>query len=170
MRNIWLVAKREYLEQVRGRAFKMTTFGVPAIFAVLIGVGYLSNLGLGSGRHLAVASNDSLLANEIKSQLLGDKDAKAKVDIVSPASSADHDTLVSKVRDKKIDGFLWVEAPLDRHPPRPIHPLHPAILSRAQGSTTPSIMPSSMPGSLQADCLTMTPTNSSMAYICRPTR
>ncbi len=116
MRNIWLVAKREYLEQVRGRAFKMTTFGVPAIFAVLIGVGYLSNLGLGSGRHLAVASNDSLLANEIKSQLLGDKDAKAKVDIVSPASSADHDTLVSKVRDKKIDGFLWVEAPSGQAP------------------------------------------------------
>ena len=53
MRNIWLVAKREYLEQVRGRAFKMTTFGVPAIFAaLLIGVGYLSILGLGSGRHL----------------------------------------------------------------------------------------------------------------------
>jgi ABC-2 type transport system permease protein len=116
MRNIWLVAKREYLEQVRGRAFKMTTFGVPAIFAVLIGVGYLSNLGLGSGRHLAVVSNDAVLANEIKSQLLGDKDAKAKVDIVSPASSADHDTLVSEVRDKKIDGFLWVETPSGQAP------------------------------------------------------
>jgi len=116
MRNIWLVAKREYFEQVRGRAFKMTTFGVPAIFAVLIGVGYLSNLGLGSGRHLAVASNDPILANEIKSQLLGDKDAKAKVDIVSPASSADHDALVNEVRNKKIDGFLWVETPSGQAP------------------------------------------------------
>ena len=116
MRNIWLVARREYLEQVRGRAFKMTTFGVPAIFAVLIGIGYLSNLGLGSGRHLAVASNDAILANEIKSQLLGDKDAKAKVDIVSPASSADRDVLVSEVRSKKIDGFLWVETPSGEAP------------------------------------------------------
>jgi ABC-2 type transport system permease protein len=109
MRNIWLVARREYLEQVRGRAFKMTTFGVPAIFAVLIGVGYLSNLGLGSGRHLAVASNDPVLANQIKSQLMGDKDTKTRVDIVAPASAADHDTLVSEVRAKTIDGFLWVE-------------------------------------------------------------
>ncbi len=66
MRNIWLVARREYLEQVRGRAFKMTTFGVPAIFAALIGVGYLSSLGLGAGKHLAVASSDPLLAGEIK--------------------------------------------------------------------------------------------------------
>jgi ABC-2 type transport system permease protein len=116
MRNIWLVARREYLEQVRGRAFKMTTFGVPAIFAALIGIGYLSNLGLGSGRHLAVASNDPILASEIKSQLLGDKEAKAKVDIVSPASGTDHDTLVSEVRNKKIDGFLWVETPSGQAP------------------------------------------------------
>ena len=116
MRNMLLIARREYLEQVRGRAFKMTTFGVPAIFAVVIGVGYLSNLGLGSGRHLAVAANDPVLANEIKSQLLGDKDAKAKVDIVSPASSADRDALVSEVRNKTIDGFLWVETPSGQAP------------------------------------------------------
>ncbi len=147
MRNIWLVAKREYLEQVRGRAFKMTTFGVPAIFAVLIGIGYLSNLGLGSGRHLAVASNDPILANEIKSQLLGDKDAKARVDIVSPASAADHDTLVSEVRNKTIDGFLWVETPTQgRRPPRPIHPSLPAISLPAAAFTMPSIMPFSMRG------------------------
>ena len=40
MRNILLIAKREYLEQVRGRAFKMTTIGVPAIFGLIIFVGY----------------------------------------------------------------------------------------------------------------------------------
>jgi ABC-2 type transport system permease protein len=115
-RNILLVAKREYFEQVRGRAFKMTTFGVPAIFAAIVGIAYLSNLGLGSGRHLAVAANDPVLANEIKSQLLGDKDAKAKVDVVVPASSADRDTLISEVRNKQIDGFLWVETPAGKTP------------------------------------------------------
>jgi ABC-2 type transport system permease protein len=115
-RNILLVAKREYLEQVRGRAFKMTTFGVPAIFAAIVGIAYLSNLGLGSGRHLAVAANDAVLANEIKTQLLGDKDAKAKVDVVSPATSADRDTLISEVRNKQIDGFLWVETPAGKTP------------------------------------------------------
>lgn len=116
MRNIWLVAKREYFEQVRGRAFKMTTFGVPAIFAVLIGVGYLSSLGLGAGKRLAVASNDPALANEIKAQLLGDKEAKAKVDVVAPATGTDHDALVNEVRNRSIDGFLWVEAPQGQAP------------------------------------------------------
>lgn len=116
MRNIWLVAKREYLEQVRGRAFKMTTFGVPAIFAAIIGIGYLSSLGLGSGKHLAVASSDPALANEIKSQLLSDKSAKAKVDVFSPATSADHVTLIDEVKARKIDGFLWVETPGGQKP------------------------------------------------------
>jgi ABC-2 type transport system permease protein len=116
MRNILLVAKREYLEQVRGRAFKMTTFGVPAIFAAIIGIGYLSSLGLGAGKHLAVASNDSLLATEVKGQLVGDKDAKSKVDVISPATSADHDALVDEVKAKKIDGFLWIDTPQGQAP------------------------------------------------------
>ncbi len=110
MRNILLVAKREYLEQVRGRAFKMTTFGVPAIFAAIIGIGYLSSLGLGAGKHLAVAANDPLLATEIKGQLTRDKDAKAKVDIISPATANSRDALIEEVKKKEIDGFLWIES------------------------------------------------------------
>jgi ABC-2 type transport system permease protein len=108
---MFLVARREYLEQVRGRAFKMTTFGVPAIFAAIIGVGYLSSLGLGSGKHLAVASSDPLLASEIKGQLLGDKDAKSQVDVIAPATPADRAALVSQVQSKGLDGVLWVDTP-----------------------------------------------------------
>ena len=116
MRNIWLVARREYLEQVRGRAFKMTTFGVPAIFAAVFGIAYLSSLGLGSGKHLAVASSDPLLAGEIKGQIIGDKDAKAIVDVIAPATSADRSTLINQVRSKQIDGFLWVDTPQGQLP------------------------------------------------------
>ena len=32
MRDIWLIAKREYLEQVRGKAFKVTTVLIPLVF------------------------------------------------------------------------------------------------------------------------------------------
>ena len=116
MRNILLVARREYLEQVRGRAFKMTTFGVPAIFAAIIGIGYVSSLGLGAGKHLAVASNDPLLASEIKGQLVGDKDAKSKVDVIAPATPADRQDLISEVQNKKIEGFLWVDTPKGQSP------------------------------------------------------
>ena len=100
MRNMLLIARREYLEQVRGRAFKMTTFGVPAVFAAIVGVGYLSSLGLGANKHIAVAATDPALANEVRQQLIGDKDAKANVEVVAPATPADRAALVGQVGAK----------------------------------------------------------------------
>jgi ABC-2 type transport system permease protein len=119
MRNIWLVAKREYLEQVRGRAFRMTTFGVPAIFAVIFGVGYMSGLSLGAGKHLAVASNDPLLAQEIKGQLTERKEnqkSRTQVDVVSPATDSDRARLRREVQEGTIEGFLWVDTPQGQAP------------------------------------------------------
>ena len=116
MRNIWLVARREYLEQVRGRAFKMTTFGVPAIFAAIFGIGYISSMGLGAGKHLAVASSDPLLAQEIKGQLTESKKSKTQVDVISPATEADRATLTRKVQQRQIEGFLWVDTPQGQTP------------------------------------------------------
>src|SRR5215469_6321206 len=116
MRNIWLVARREYLEQVRGRAFKMTTFGVPAIFAAIFGIGYISSMGLGAGKHLAVASSDPMLAQEIKGQLTESKKSKTQVDVISPATEADRTTLTRKVQQRQIEGFLWVDTPQGQTP------------------------------------------------------
>ena len=116
MRNIWLVARREYLEQVRGRAFKMTTFGVPAIFAAIFGIGYISSMGLGAGKHLAIASSDPLLAQEIKGQLTESKKSKTQVDVISPATEADRATLTRKVQQRQIEGFLWVDTPQGQTP------------------------------------------------------
>ena len=80
MRNMLLIARREYLEAVRGRAFRMTTIGLPAIFAAVLGVGYLSSLGLGANRHMAVVAENAALADRIRDQLVGDKDARARID------------------------------------------------------------------------------------------
>jgi ABC-2 type transport system permease protein len=116
MRNVLLIAKREYLEQVRGRAFRMTTIGLPAVFALIVGVGYLSSLGLGANRHMAIAASDPALANQIRDQLIGDKEAKSRVDVIAPASSADRDALVRQVEAQQIDGLLWVETPAGKAP------------------------------------------------------
>src|ERR1019366_6118001 len=116
MRNTMLIAKREYLEQVRGRAFRMTTVGVPLVFALIVGVGYLSSLNLGAGKHLAVAATDPLMANEVKAQLLGDKDAKTKVDVLAPATASDRSALVGQVRSKAIEGFLWIDTTAGQGP------------------------------------------------------
>ncbi|MDR3739408.1 MAG: ABC transporter permease [Terracidiphilus sp.] len=110
MRNMLLIAKREYLEQVRARAFRLTTIGVPLLFAALLGVGYLSSLGLGKHRHLAVAATDPALAAQIRARLVGDKDAKARVDVLAPAQPTDRATLAHEVAAGQLDGFLWVDS------------------------------------------------------------
>jgi ABC-2 type transport system permease protein len=111
MRNVLLIAKREYLEQIRGRAFKMTTVGLPAVFAVIVGVAYLSSLGIGADKHLSIAAGDAALANDIRARLVGDKDNKATVDVVAPAKPEDRAALVDQVKAKTIDGVLWIETP-----------------------------------------------------------
>ncbi|HVC46553.1 MAG TPA: ABC transporter permease [Terracidiphilus sp.] len=111
-----LVARREFLEQVRGRAFRMTTIGLPAVFALIVGVGYFSSLGLGSNRRLAVASNDPALAGQIRGQLVGDKEARARVEVVAPATTADLSALRDRVKDGSLDGVLWVNAPAGKIP------------------------------------------------------
>lgn len=116
MRNMLLIARREYLEQVRSRAFRTTTFGLPAIFALVVAVAYLSSLGLGANRHIAVASNDPVLANQIRNQLQGDKTAKARVDVIAPATQEQRAALVNQVRTRAVDGLLWIETQPGKSP------------------------------------------------------
>ncbi len=116
MRNIFLIARREYLEQVRGRAFRMTTVGLPAVFALVVGIGYLSSLGVGANRHMAIAASNPALADQIRSQLLGDKAAKASVEVVAPATPEERAALLKRVEAKALDGVLWVETPAGKAP------------------------------------------------------
>jgi ABC-2 type transport system permease protein len=110
MRNMLLIARREYLEQVRGRAFRMTTIGLPGVFALVLGVGYLSSLGLGANRHMAVVAASPALANQIRDQLVGDKEAKAHVDVITQPTPQEHDALVREVQTEQLDGLIWVDA------------------------------------------------------------
>jgi ABC-2 type transport system permease protein len=109
MRDIFLIAKREYLEQVRGKAFKVTTILIPLVFACLIGVMTLAGKNSGVGKHVAIAATDPGLANRVRDQLMADKDAKVSVDVVAPVSGTDRQDLLAKVDQKQLDGFLWLD-------------------------------------------------------------
>ncbi len=110
MRNMLLIAKREYLEQVRGRAFRTTTLGLPAIFALIVGVGYLSSLGLGANRRMAIVAEDVALAGQVRHELTSDKDAKTDVYVVAPATAEERAVLMDKVRTGALDGLLAIES------------------------------------------------------------
>lgn len=109
MRNLLLVAKREYLEQIRGRAFRVSTILVPLLFAVIIFIAYLSGRGSGVGKHVVIAAPSAGLANAIRDEMMKDKDAKTTVDVVAPATAADRADLLQKVQSKAVDGMLWID-------------------------------------------------------------
>jgi len=113
MRNVLLIARREYMEQIRGRAFRITTVLLPVLFAAMLGLGYLTDHRSVSGKHVAIATENTVLAGDIRQQLLEDRDAKFTVDVVAPASEVDRATLVHQVQSKAIDGFLWVDKQAD---------------------------------------------------------
>ena len=73
MHNIWLIAKREYLEQVRGKAFKITTVLIPALFVGIFSIIYIAGKNSGTGKHIVIASSDAVLAHRVQQQLVSDK-------------------------------------------------------------------------------------------------
>jgi ABC-2 type transport system permease protein len=111
MHNLLLIARREYLEQIRGRAFRITTILVPTLFVALIGVMVLAGRGANGARHIVIASNNAFLAGAVCDQLEAHNDSRSQVDVQAPVTAADRSALVDKVRIKAIDGFLWIDAP-----------------------------------------------------------
>jgi ABC-2 type transport system permease protein len=109
MRSIFLIAKREYLEQIRGRSFIVSTVMVPLLMVALLGWSSITNRNASAGKHIAIVSDSAPLANAIQRQLLDDKNAKYTVDVAAPASQQDRASLKSKVQSKAIDGVLDIE-------------------------------------------------------------
>ena len=110
MHSIALVARREYLEQIRGRAFKVTTILVPGVFGLVLFIAFMAGRGSGVGKHVIVAAPRAALADAIRDQVVSEKDAKTTVDIVAPAGPGERAALVAKVQSKEVDGLLWVSS------------------------------------------------------------
>jgi len=108
MRNILLIARREYLEQIRGRAFRLTTVLLPVLFVAMVGAASLVEHKSSQGRHVTIAADSAALAGDIRDSLLDDKSARFTADVVTPATEEDRAKLLRQVESKAIDGFLWV--------------------------------------------------------------
>jgi ABC-2 type transport system permease protein len=110
MRNTLLIAKREYIEQIRGRAFRLSTILLPAGIFLLMGLTLLGGRSATTeGKHVAIAADNPALAEDIRGQLLDDKDTRFTVDVVAPASPQERATLLKLVQSKAIDGLLSID-------------------------------------------------------------
>lgn len=109
MRNLLLIAKREYLEQIRKRTFLLSTILVPVFIGAIMSFSVFSGKNLmNTSKHVAIATTDQTLAGEIKDQLLENKDEKSHFDAMNAATEADKTELTSKLKAKTIDGFVWI--------------------------------------------------------------
>jgi len=109
MHNIWLIAKREYLERIRTKAFLIGTIVIPLVMGSLVfGIGILAS-HTKSQSHIAVVTSDATFGADLKRQLESGKDSNMKVDVLAP-SDAVRSSLDNQMKDKDgtLVGYLWV--------------------------------------------------------------
>jgi ABC-2 type transport system permease protein len=111
LRNTLLIAKREYLERVRSKIFRITTILVP------VGMGGIALLGGLGGKHmeagvqnLAVVSNNPVLAQQVKASLEHQEHPPKAVEVFAPATDADLAHLNQQVTNREIQGYLTIDA------------------------------------------------------------
>ncbi len=115
-RNVFLVARREYLEQIRGRAFRMSTIGLPVLFAVIFAIAYGSSMGIGTNKRIVVASSNAALANDVREELVRGKGSSSHVDVVSSLTPEKRAALIREIQARSLDGLLWIETPPGKPP------------------------------------------------------
>ena len=109
MRNMLLIAKREYVEQIRGRAFRLSTVLVPVLILFLLGVSAFTGRKMGTGKRIVVACDSADLAADIRSRLVDDTRAGYRVETVAPFTDEDRVNMQSRVENKSLDGLLIIE-------------------------------------------------------------
>ncbi|GGA78387.1 ABC transporter permease [Edaphobacter acidisoli] len=108
MHNIWLIAKREYLERVRTKSFILTTILIPLLMGGGIIVAVLTQGRPETTSRLAVVSSDQQLALDLQTELESNKDNHITVDVISPPDSTTRATLNGELGSKNLDGYLWI--------------------------------------------------------------
>src|ERR1051325_6843401 len=125
MHNTFIIARREYLERVRSRAFVIMTFLIPAL---MLGTTVLPTMLMQRGtqetKHMVVVAADRDTAEMIRRRIEHEQDQPNKqedqlsnkrglppthftVEVSTNATPAEREALTQKVNQKQLDGFLW---------------------------------------------------------------
>lgn len=112
MHNVWLIARREYLERIKTKAFLVATILIPVLLGGLgFGSGFLAQRTKASA-HIAILSQDMGFAQDLKYELEHGKDSSMQVDLESP-DDATLARLKAELKDsnQRLAGYLQVVPP-----------------------------------------------------------
>src|SRR5262249_43589066 len=87
MRNVFLIARREYLERVRTRAFLIFTFLMPALMAGLTILPAKLMMTAGKARQLLVITSTPDFGQMIEDQLSSSEQRNSGVNIIVTTST-----------------------------------------------------------------------------------
>ena len=134
--NTWLIARREYLERVRTRAFLIATILIPILMGGFVfASGFLASKTK-SASHVAVVSRDQRFAQDLKHQLETGKRSRMTVDLYTP-SEATRAALDADLKDKNgITGYLWL-TPAGSPGARPAYALYGSLRRRCDHGQHP---------------------------------
>jgi ABC-2 type transport system permease protein len=131
--NIFLIARREYLERVRAKSFLVMTVLIPVLMGGAIFATAIMNRNLGSGQHIAVVTTDSQFAADLKIELVGSsRGSNPVVDVYAPTDPGVFEKLDTELKTKAnavggvLDGYLVVQPSADPGG-RPAFDWHPRV-------------------------------------------
>jgi ABC-2 type transport system permease protein len=128
MHNIFIIAKREYLERVRSRSFVIMTFFIPLLmFGITVVPTMLANRRSEETKRMVVVAGDRDTAEMIRSRIERQQDQQKSADkgaaspgqkrslpptnftveVSTNTADSERAALTARVKDKKLDAFLW---------------------------------------------------------------
>jgi ABC-2 type transport system permease protein len=112
MHKTWLIARREFLERVRTKAFIVSTVLIPMLMGGFVfGTYYMDKKEGSATSHVTLVASDTQLALDLQKELDASKDAKLIVDVISPPAPDTRKTLNDELEDKSLDSYLWITPP-----------------------------------------------------------
>ncbi|HEX4155584.1 MAG TPA: ABC transporter permease [Acidobacteriaceae bacterium] len=110
LHNVWLVARREYLERVHAKSFVVMTILIPVLMGGILFGAALANRHLGSASHIAVITSDPQFAADLRTELTGSGGAAPTVDVYAPQDPGVRANLDAQLKSKQstLDGYLVV--------------------------------------------------------------
>ena len=112
MHNVWLIARREYMERVRTKGFLLATILIPCAMAALIAGSSFLMARTKTSSHIAIVTSDRQLGQDLKDRLSNGKRSNMQVDLWRPTevTKASLD-LQLHASSTKLAGYLWIVPP-----------------------------------------------------------